>query len=71
MEKSTRLMVMTTWNRLQALVMLGLLMVGPASVKLTMAQWTNIGPPGGSVYSIAIHPQDTSIVFAGTPVGVY
>ncbi len=33
--------------------------------------WTSIGPPGGQVRSLAIHPWDPSVVFAGTIDGLY
>ncbi len=36
-----------------------------------VGQWSQIGPSGGTVYSIAIDPSNTSIIYAGTRGGVY
>jgi len=34
-------------------------------------RWTSIGPDGGQVRSLAVHPTDPTVVFAGTVGGVY
>jgi len=35
------------------------------------AAWTRYGPEGGEVNTLAVHPDDASIVFAGTIDGIY
>jgi hypothetical protein len=38
---------------------------------VAMAQWVNIGPPPGYITALAIDPQESAIMFAGTNTGVY
>jgi len=42
-----------------------------SSVAASDLAWERSGPEGGEVSSLAIHPDDASIVFAGTNDGVY
>ena len=53
-----------------ALVALGIA-VGPVRVRAQGNQWTDLGPEGGSVLSVVIDPQNSSIVYASTPVGLF
>jgi photosystem II stability/assembly factor-like uncharacterized protein len=34
-------------------------------------QWRNLGPDGGSVYSLAVQPDDSRVMYAGVDGGVY
>ena len=34
-------------------------------------QWTNIGPAGGSVGPVVIHPQDPAVLYVGAADGVF
>jgi hypothetical protein len=36
-----------------------------------ISQWTNIGPDGGSVYALAIDPQNALTVYASTGRGLF
>ena len=51
------------------LVAVGLLASNPTAA--SDEAWTRYGPEGGNVKSLAVHPHDASIVFAGTVDGVY
>jgi photosystem II stability/assembly factor-like uncharacterized protein len=43
----------------------------PGKLSAQSNQWTNLGPEGGSVLSIVVDPQDSSIVYAATRVGLF
>lgn len=51
------------------LVAAGLLLLNPAAA--SDLAWTRSGPEGGQVRSVSVHPDDPSVVFAGTVDGVY
>jgi photosystem II stability/assembly factor-like uncharacterized protein len=53
-----------------ALVALGL-EVGPGKLRAQVNRWTDLGPEGGRVLSVVVDPQNSSIVYASTLVGVY
>ena len=36
----------------------------------TYAEWSSLGPAGSAIYSIAIDPVDTKIIYTGTSDGV-
>lgn len=43
----------------------------PANLLAGVGRWTNSGPDGGSVLTIAFHPSNPSIVYAATSQGLY
>lgn len=44
---------------------------GPWTVWAGSNQWTSIGPEGGGVLSLAVDPQDSRTVYAGTGGGIF
>src|SRR5947209_3234014 len=44
---------------------------GPWAVRAATNQRTNIGPDGGFVYSLAVDPQNSGTVYAGTGAGIF
>src|SRR5947209_7335316 len=55
---------------LASLIVIGTI-AGPWTVWAGNNQWTNIGPEGGSVHSLAIDPKNSRTVYAGTAVGIF
>ncbi len=52
----------------------GTIRIGSQSISIVQGAstgWTNLGPEGGIVYSLASSPANTNILYAGTSQGVY
>lgn len=45
--------------------------LSPETLQAGVGTWTNSGPDGGSVFTIASHPSNPSIVYAATTQGLY
>ena len=54
-----------------ACVLVGVALLAPNPAAASDVAWTRSGPEGGYVRSLAVHPHDASVVFAGTVDGVY
>jgi len=46
-------------------------LVGPAKLGAPSDEWTDLGPEGGRVLSVVVDPQNSSRVYASTPVGLF
>ncbi|MFV2072327.1 MAG: WD40/YVTN/BNR-like repeat-containing protein, partial [Thermoanaerobaculales bacterium] len=54
-----------------ACVLAGVALLTPIPAAASDLAWARTGPEGGYVRSLAVHPHDASVVFAGTIDGVY
>ena len=55
--------------RLGLAMLLALVLREPASAGVN--RWTSLGPSGGSVYDLAIDPNDSSRIYAATLTGLF
>jgi len=46
-------------------------LVGPTKLGAPSNEWTDLGPEGGRVLSVVIDPQNSGVVYASTPVGLF
>ena len=61
----------SAWIWSLSCVLAGAALLVPNPAAASDLAWTRSGPEGGQVQSLAVHPHDASIVFAGTVDGVY
>ncbi len=61
----------TSRVRLTCLLLSVICLFFPCLVQADLNQWVPFGPDGGTVYSIAVDPVNTAIMYAGTNGGVY
>ncbi len=61
----------SAWIWSLSCVLAGVALLTPNPAAASDLAWTRSGPEGGQVQSLAVHPHDASIVFAGTVDGVY
>jgi len=61
----------SAWIWSLACVLAGVALLTPNPAAASDLAWTRSGPEGGEVRTLAVHPFDESVVFAGTIDGVY
>jgi len=61
----------SAWIWSLACVLAGVALLTPNPAAASDVAWTRSGPEGGEVRTLAVHPFDESVVFAGTNDGVY
>ena len=61
----------SAWIWSLSCVLAGVALLTPNPAAASDLAWTRSGPEGGEVRTLAVHPLDASIVFAGTVDGVY